>query len=188
MEVDSLLLKTVEDAEFYKYDDWPAYREGIHKLQQTKGLDLIGWFGESVLLGEIKNFRGHRIENKKKLQHGTLFEETALKLRDTLAGLVAISRSGTDHAEVAKRMNKDLLLGNRQRRVVVFLYVDEDDSNPRDEYRSNRRKQRLNVYMNALKRATSWFPAKKLVFDRGSLPDSVGIVEVSAVTAQESTT
>lgn len=177
IEVDGLVLEVESSIELHKYDDWPAYRKGIHKLQGTKGLDVVGTSGTQVVLGEVKNFRGHRIENKAKLQKGRLYVQVAEKLRDTVAGLLAIARGGSQMAPTSQSILEGLL-AEQDRRAVVFLYVDEDSSTAGNRFQKNRRKQELDVHLKALKRSTSWFPARKIVFDRGSIPQALGIVAV----------
>lgn len=90
-----------------KWDDDPAFREGICKLcgeirdgetvrhEGTKAVDLIG-LRESVLyLIELKDFRGHRIENKSR-QVAELPLEIGLKVRDSLAGLIGARHRSAD--------------------------------------------------------------------------------------------
>jgi hypothetical protein len=177
IEVDGLLFQITSDTTWHKYDDWSVYRKGIHKLKGTKGLDLIGISGHQLLLGEAKNFRGHRIQNKKKIGQGTLYVQTAHKLKDTLAGLVAISR-GNSHARPVSRKALDQLLSGDGKRVIVFLYVDEDAPTSQSTFHRQRRKQQLDVHLKGLKNATTWFPARKFVFDRNSIPAGLGIAAV----------
>ncbi|MBK8257780.1 MAG: hypothetical protein IPK82_34565 [Polyangiaceae bacterium] len=87
-----------------KYDEHAIYRGGVERLKDrlvvevdgrshvlragTKAVDFIGlWRGEIHFI-EVKDFRGHRIENKKRLRDGELAIEVAVKVRDTIAGLV----------------------------------------------------------------------------------------------------
>ena len=177
IEVDGLILHLENGVALHKYDDWPVYRDGIQKLRETKGLDIVGIHENQVFLGEVKNFRGHRVENKKKLQHGTLYVQTAQKLRDTLAGLVAISRGGSQSAAISRSI-VDGMLSRKRHRVVVFLYVDEDDSSSRTEFQRRRRQQNLDVHLKKLKNQTSWFPASKVVLDRNNIPVGLPITRV----------
>lgn len=180
IEIDGLLFEQTVDTSWHKYDDWSAYRQGIHKLKGTKGLDLIGLAGNQLLLGEAKNFRGHRIENKRKLRRGTLYLQTAHKLRDTLAGLVAISRGNSQVAPISREALDRLLSGDRER-VVVFLYLDEDPSTSPNKFHRSRRKQQLDIHLKSLKSHTTWFPARKIVIDRNNIPAGLGIAAVSDI-------
>lgn len=103
--------------------------------------------------------------------------QVAEKLRDTLAGLLAIARGGSQTAPTSQSILEGLLT-EQDRPVVVFLYLDEDISTAGNQFQKNRRKQELDVHLKALKRSTSWFPARKMVFDRGSIPQALGIVAV----------
>jgi hypothetical protein len=87
-----------------KYDDHPAYRQGIERLRGraqidvdgrahalelgTKAIDFVGLWESEVHFIEVKDFRGHRIENKQRIRNGDLAVEVALKVRDTIAGIV----------------------------------------------------------------------------------------------------
>lgn len=96
-----------------KYDDHSAYRQGVERLKGrcvveidgrahviepgTKAVDFVGLWQSEIHFIEVKDFRGHRIENKKRLLDGELAIEVAVKVRDTIAGIVgAFHRSGHD--------------------------------------------------------------------------------------------
>ena len=83
-----------------KYDSHACYRNGIERLKgtirdkngdeehhRTKALDVVAVQSKRLVLMEIKDFRGHRIETKHRLG-SDLALETAIKTRDSVAGLV----------------------------------------------------------------------------------------------------
>jgi hypothetical protein len=94
-----------------KYDEHPIHQKGIGCLQGnvfceycsgkivcqicdrgprrgTKAVDILGSQDGQLYFIEIKDFREYRIQNKSRLHDGDLAVEVALKVRDTLAGLV----------------------------------------------------------------------------------------------------
>ena len=76
-----------------KLDAHADYRERIAKLDGTKSVDFLGTFHERTLYFiEVKDFRGHRIENKDSLQAGLLAEEVGQKVRDSLACVISAHR------------------------------------------------------------------------------------------------
>jgi hypothetical protein len=161
-----------------KYDDWPGYRNGIGKLSGTKAVDLLVRGNELVCLGEVKNFCGHRIENRQKITSGQLFQQAAYKVRDTLAGLLAMTRSGGDVASEAYLAVSHIAESPEYTRMVVFLFVDEDRHADND-YRANRARSRLDVYTKYLKRELSWLKCRIIAFDRFTIPPGIGIVDVN---------
>jgi hypothetical protein len=84
-----------------KYDEHSAYRDGIEHLKEripcrqclnprdvgTKAVDFVGRKNGELYLIEVKDFRGHEVENRRRVR-GDLAIEVALKVRDTLAALV----------------------------------------------------------------------------------------------------
>src|SRR5580692_8886295 len=61
------------DSSWYaiKYDEHPDYRERIERLDGTKAVDFVAVHRDSQLfLIEVKDFRGHRIENQPRLREG----------------------------------------------------------------------------------------------------------------------
>jgi len=93
----------------FKYDDTGFYRNGPERLkgeleersknefkkvpQSTRAVDVVGLHKtDGLLLLEAKDFRGHRIENKKRLDDGQVCLEVSLKARDTVAGLIGAAR------------------------------------------------------------------------------------------------
>ncbi len=96
-----------------KYDEHRLYREGIRRLEEefecekcsktggvgTKAVDIVGRHGGQLYLIEVKDFRKYRIESKGRLKTGELATEVALKVRDTLAGLVGAIHNGAIHRD-----------------------------------------------------------------------------------------
>jgi hypothetical protein len=54
----------------------------------TKAVDFVGLWANEIHFIEVKDFRGHRIENKPRVRDGDLAVEVAVKVRDTIAGIV----------------------------------------------------------------------------------------------------
>lgn len=145
-----------------KYDDHSVYHEGIKCLQGTKAVDILGERGGDLYFIEIKDFRGHRIENRARLRDGDLAVEVALKVRDTLAGLVGAARTRTSEswrswaASVLKSTPK----------VLLWLEQDRAESDDRGRGRPLTLKDRLDQNLR-------WLHPHVMVVDqhRCSLPD-----------------
>ena len=97
-----------------KYDDWSHYRNQFQATcHGSKAVDIV--FAEQQLswLIEVKDFRQHA-----RTKTIDLPEEIAIKVRDTLAGLVSASMQANDADE--KRCARQLLRAS-QIRVVCHL-------------------------------------------------------------------
>jgi hypothetical protein len=75
-----------------KYDDTPFYRKHVATLAHSKAVDFVAYdaLGGEVWLIEAKDYRAHRRTKKT-----SVIEETAAKVRDTIAGLQLAANSNT---------------------------------------------------------------------------------------------
>jgi hypothetical protein len=72
-----------------KWDDHPAYRDGLAKFEATQAVDIVATqFRDRLWLIEVKDPRGHRISFKGKL--AALDDIVRDKVRDTIAGMTWI--------------------------------------------------------------------------------------------------
>lgn len=153
-----------------KYDDLRFYRDGPERLkgeleersnnatrivpQATRAMDVIGLHQEDgLLLLEAKDFRGHRIENKNRLQ-GQVILEVALKTRDTVSGLLGAARNGVTEF-LSARFLAALQPG---RKVTVVLWLEDDTF--QDEQKTKAVLAQLN---GLLKAKLAWMKVRTLV-------------------------
>jgi hypothetical protein len=100
------------------------YRNQVSRLPETKAVDFVGILaGEGGYLIEIKDFRGYRIKNKKRLASADLAIEVAQKVRDTIAGLVGAVRNETNPSLLT---DAGLLLFNKAETVRIVLWLEDD--------------------------------------------------------------
>lgn len=113
----------------------------------TKAVDIVGVRNDDLYLIEVKDFRGHAIETKRRQPHD-LPLLIGCKVRDTIAGLVGAGRSDVDPALSACA---NLLLA-RKRRVYVIAWIEDPELRPAEpiqkraawqKQRSDQLKQRL---------------------------------------------
>ncbi len=143
---------------------------GAARSEGTKAVDFVGVLDEEKLyLLEVKDFRGHRVENKKR-QLAELPLELGLKTRDTLAGLTgAFARLGG--AAWIERCGQ--VLAGRKHQVHVVAWIADDAPGPaeprgkRAVYDSVRRAQ--------IQQKLAWLTTRVLVVDpfSESVPDVV---------------
>ncbi len=146
----------------FKYDDADFYRKDAIKLQgqidgishSTKAVDVIGLHEVSGLLFlEAKDFRGHRVVNRTRIE-GEVSAEAAVKVRDTLAALVGAARKSVVEFPSARLMTALA----RGKSVMVVLWL-EDDSFRNTE----RTKQKLSALNGVLKAKLTWLNVQTFV-------------------------
>jgi hypothetical protein len=139
-----------------KYDDHSDYVERIQHLPETKGVDFVAVLDERFLYFiEVKDFRGHRIENRARVKDGDLAIEVAQKVRDTIAGIVAAHHRGS--TEEWSRFIE--CLTNSVNPVRVLLWLEDDlPSGPR-----GRRHNQASVMTDRLKQHLSWLTPRVFV-------------------------
>lgn len=153
-----------------KWDDSPIFRQGISRLNGeykdeitgevcrvgSKAVDIIGVRGDDLYLFEVKDFRGHAIETKRRYDEG-LPLAIACKMRDTIAGLVgAGKRTSNPWTDTCHRI---LLRPNGLVHVVAWIEPPAlRPSEPR-----NKGIVRDKVLIDNIKRLLSWLTAHVIV-------------------------
>jgi hypothetical protein len=113
-----------DDWRVIKWDDHPAFKNGLCKAGDTKSVDFVGVFIDAPWLIEVKNFRQYRIENKERLSSGALAKEVADKVRDSIASMTwACRRTPLDEQELAPFVRS--IFGWKER-ISVVLWLEED--------------------------------------------------------------
>ncbi|RMX09405.1 hypothetical protein EBQ24_06800 [Allofranklinella schreckenbergeri] len=104
-------------AQACKYDEWAFYRNQFqHRCyRDNKAVDLLCHAGDAAWLIEVKDYRQHA-----RTKAIDLADEMAIKVRDTLAGLVAAQ----NRANVAdeKRMARDML---RKKTLRIVCHIEQ---------------------------------------------------------------
>jgi hypothetical protein len=107
-----------------KYDDHAFYRNRVSKLPNTAAVDFVGHAPDAAsYFIEVKDFRGYRIQNKRRLTTDELATEVARKVRDSVAGVIGCKREYPNPEAlgfVADRLHQQ----STTMRVVLWL---EDD-------------------------------------------------------------
>lgn len=144
-----------------KWDQHPAFIEGLQRHRHTGGVDFLALHGTAPYFIEIKSFREHRIENKGKFRTGELVDKIAGKVRDTIAGAVWAVHRGLADGEVTPIL-RHLFVRPEKFRVVFWL---EEDPWPRPADRS--------VLQAKIKERLNWLSPHVLVSckkDPGPIP------------------
>jgi hypothetical protein len=147
----------------FKYDDTKFYRTGPERLkgslkgvpQSTRAVDLIAIHKlNGLLLLEAKDCRGHRIDNRARINDKEVALEVALKVRDTIASIVGASRK-----PVEEFPSESLFSALESVKVVtVVLWLEDDAQKDPDSA-----KLQLSVLNQELKKQLAWLQAKTFV-------------------------
>ncbi len=165
IEEGALTLEFSDEWQVVKWDDTAAYREGIQRLEGSKAVDVLAFSRARrvLLMIELKDFRGHRIKNKPRIRYGALFDEVGHKVRDTVAGVQGVARTGGD-AEIAAMATRLAARAD----LLVILWLEEDrGARVLPRARQGRHKGRLSAMTQELKRRVRWLTPRALVWSRG---------------------
>jgi hypothetical protein len=146
-----------------QYDNLTDYNKLKNTVEKSKAVDFIGILSNKTLVFfEIKNFRGHRIENKPRLEAGDdpLELEIAKKVRDTLAGVAAASRNSTHLRTEWQRVLS--FLQNEKINIEVVLWLEEDKV-PQYEATRKRMQAKGGTLRQRLKQKLSWLTNRVFV-------------------------
>lgn len=150
-----------------KFDDSSFYRKHFEKLDGSKAVDFLGLHGRELFFIEIKDFRGYRIDNKKRLSSHELYLEVGQKVRDSVACLVAAYRQQPEEWQPFIDS-----LRNTQRPIKVVLWLEEDIN-----IHLTPQKQKANniAALNALEKKLRWLTPRVSVANQqiNQLPDLV---------------
>lgn len=148
-------------AQACKYDTWAFYRNQFQKgcFRDNKAVDLLCELNHSAWLIEVKDYRVHP-----RTKAVDLADEVAIKIRDTLAGLVAASVRANDADEraFARRM-----LRTKRMRVVCHIEQPARASRLRPRViEPDKLKLKLRTLLSAI-------DAHPIVIDRNSAADAL---------------
>jgi hypothetical protein len=145
----------------FKYDETPFYRNHAQDLADSKAVDVVAHepAANALWLIELKDYRAHR-----RSKSMDLFDEIAIKVRDTVAGIaLAQRRAGDAFCVFARTLGLDTPL-----RVALHL---EQPAKPSKLYpavtdRSN--------HLIKLRQKVRLVDPHAIVCEIGAMPASVG--------------
>lgn len=149
------------------------YRNQVSRLPETKAVDFVGILvGEGYLI-EVKDFRGYRIPNKKRLSSGDLAIEVAQKVRDTIAGLVGAVRNETNPSILT---DTGLLLFKKAETVRIVLWLEDDAAVDPKAWA-----EELNTLTTRIQTYLRWLTPRVLVVSISTYADKPPGIKVSNV-------
>lgn len=146
----------------FKYDDTTFYRKEAIKSQgeieglpqSSKAVDVVAVHDQTgLLLMEAKDFRGHRIANKPRIE-SEVAVEVVIKVRDTIAALVGAARKPV--TEFPSEVLAAAL--GRGKNVTVVLWLEDDTFQNAERVRVT-----LSTLTGVLKSKLAWLNIKTLV-------------------------
>ncbi len=151
----------------FKYDEHPFYTGRLvplagkvkKKTVSTTGIDLAGSCGNRLFLVEIKDFAGFPRE-RARITSGELALEIAIKVRDSIAGLIA----GAHHPNCKPHKTWEAVadhLCNAPHAIQIILWLEVDMLPP-----ALKHKQMMSTFGNQLKQnIRNWLPASVFVLN-----------------------
>jgi hypothetical protein len=159
------------------FDMTVDYKNAKDALPGTKGVDFTGVLGNQTLVFiEAKNFRGHRIESKPRVENGEdpIWLEAAQKMRDSVSVVVGSARNSTRLTEEWQRYLEFLQSKNKQLHFVLWLEQDQPTSSAKaiKKWERNEVDNRLH-----LKRCLRWLTKKVDIasIQNNPFPDSLTV-------------
>ena len=149
-----------------QYDAQTDYKKIQQAIEKTKAVDFIGILNNSILTFiEVKNFKGHRIENKPRVENSedSLELEVAQKVRDTLAGITGAIRHST-HLKVNFETYQQYL-SNLKKDIHVVLWLEEDTPPQPLPFRNKRIKALGGSLTLRLRQKLTWLTPHVVVTD-----------------------
>jgi hypothetical protein len=158
-----------------RWDACRAYQDGIGTLQgdldgraeSTKAVDFVAVHDRDIWLFEIKDFRNRPIEHK--VRSNELPLEVALKVRDTVAGIVGRHRSHATESWIAPAVAR--LLDHATSLTVIALIA---SPGPWRSLPEHKRKAIEDVVMKKTRQRLAWLTREVYVLDpsdSGRIPD-----------------
>lgn len=153
-----------------QYDRHPDYRGRIEKLDKTKAVDFVGRLSgdlpAGVYLIEVKDYRPEPTAYK----HSELALDVALKVRDTLAGILGAFRTSSS-PETWRPFVEGLAQSEPPVRIVVWL------EQPTHGRTTARTKNEAQVLAAELKKRCKWLTSQILVTNLalGSHPPKLSV-------------
>ncbi len=148
-----------------KFDETRDYQNAANNLPETKGVDIIGILqNQSLILFEIKDFRGHRIKNKPKFTDGpdALWLSVARKFKDSISIIIGSSRNSTNDKEIFQSY-AECLKKNKQLVFILWLEQDTPLAQKNKKLKTDRQEH---VLQQNLKKSLKWLTTKVNIMDK----------------------
>jgi len=146
-----------------KYDDCRFQQQKALKCQNTKAVDILALTETELLMIEVKDFRGDRIANKKRINNAELAIEFAQKVRDSMASLYGAHR----HASIELDAFCQYLFSKKINKVTVILFLEEDRPLPK----TKQAKQARLSLMTVIERQLKFLNMRSNIYNRANLPN-----------------
>lgn len=118
-----------DDWQVVQWDRQPAYRDSraFGSTDGTRGCDFVGLHASAgPFLIEVKNFTSHHHKNRDRVPSGEMLDQSAEKVRDTIAGAAWMRGRRYDTAPLAPLVTATLdgLIRNQPELAVVVWLED----------------------------------------------------------------
>lgn len=111
-----------------RWDQHRAYERGLRLVQGTRAADFCVQLTDgSPAVLEITDYRGHHLGaggGREAIRSGVLIDETAEKVRDSLAGIIWAAQR--DLGDPPTEPFAQSMLNPRDRKLLVVLWIEDD--------------------------------------------------------------
>jgi hypothetical protein len=162
--------------EVVQFDEETDYKKVCNTLPSTKGVDFLGVLkNKSVVFIEVKDFRGHRIENKHRTEKGNdpLELEVAQKVKDSLCVLLSAARNSTHNKDFWQKCVQ--LIPHENATVRVILWLEEDLPPSSSTVNEKRRKAKGGTRNQRLKQKLRWIKTRVFVYSKRTFQGDFGL-------------
>ena len=139
-----------------QFDKTRDFQNAQEALSGTKGVDFTGILeNQSLVFIEVKNFRGHRIETKPRIEGGDdpVWLEAAKKIRDSVSVVVGSARNSTHLKETWQRYLE--IMGSEKRYIHFVLWLEQDL--PAQASKAKRKSEKNEIELRRdLKKSLHW--------------------------------
>jgi len=142
------------------FDKTKDFQNAQESLPSTKGVDFIGINeGSALVFIEVKNFCGHRIENKPRIEKGEdpLWLEVAQKMRDAMSVIIGGTRNSTHQKEIWTTYFDYLKSESKSLHFILWFEQDLPLSNFKAKKKWDRNEYSLR---KRLKKSLRWLSSK----------------------------
>lgn len=142
------------------FDKTTFYQKAKNAIDPTKAVDFLGIYQKSTLVFvEVKDFRGHRIETKPRVEgkEDPLWLEVSKKVRDSIPVIVGAARNSSTDTDVWKTCSRFLHDGKKVIHIVLWLEHDL----PPNTFKSRKNWQMDELYqLRKMKKSLEWLTTK----------------------------
>ncbi len=142
------------------FDKTAFYQKAKNAIDPTKAVDFLGIYQKSTLVFvEVKDFRGHRIETKPRMEgkKDPLWLEVSKKVRDSIPVIVGAARNSSTNTDDWKACSR--FLQDEKKIIHIVLWLEQDL--PPNTFKSRKKREMDELFqLRKMKNSLEWLTTK----------------------------